>query len=107
MKSILTLAAFAAALTGAPAFAQSVDPAPSIAVRHADLNLTNAQDVRRLDHRITHAVIDVCGTASSADPGGQINVTRCRAETMAVASAQRGALIAASQQTQLASATVR
>lgn len=107
MKTILALAAFAAAFTGAPAFAQSVEPSPSIAVHHADLDLARAHDVQRLDHRIANAVIRACGEASSADLAGEINVTRCRAETLAVATAQREALVAASRQTRLASAAVR
>lgn len=107
MKTILTLAALAAAFVGAPAFAQSAEPAPSVAVHHADLDLARAGDVRRLDHRIAHAVRGVCGEASSADPAGKVNVTRCRAETMTLANAQRETLVAASQQTRLASATVR
>lgn len=107
MKTIITLAAFAAAFAGAPAFAQSADPTPSVAVSHADLNLSRPQDVRRLDHRIAHAVRNVCGEASSADLRGQVNVERCRVETLTVASAQRRALVASGQQTQLASAAAR
>ncbi|MCW6529742.1 UrcA family protein [Sphingomonas sp. MMSM20] len=95
MKTILSLAALAAAVVGAPAFAQSDAPLPSVSVRHADLDLSNPRDVKRLDYRIVHAVTGVCGTASSADPEGQTNVQRCRVETLAAANTQRAALLAA------------
>ena len=95
MKTILSLAALAAAAVGAPAVAQTAAPLPSVSVRHADLDLSNPRDVKRLDYRIVHAVTGVCGDASSAYPSGQNDVQRCRVETLAAANAQRSALLAA------------
>ena len=110
MKTILTLAltfaAAAATLAGSPAVAQDAAGAGRILVSHADLDLRTETGIRILDRRIRTAVAQACGPTSDFDPVGKNRVLQCRADTLAVARAQRDVAIAAataSPQVQLAS----
>ncbi|KQS04112.1 hypothetical protein ASG11_07515 [Sphingomonas sp. Leaf357] len=95
MKIVFTLAAVVAGTLVTPAFGQEITPAPrSQIVRHADLDLRRASDIRRLDRRIGIAVRAACGTASDLDLAGQNAVTRCRKDTEAMLSARRARAIA-------------
>ncbi len=94
MKTLLILAAAAATFTAAPALAQDV-AAGQIVVGYADLDLTSRAGVRTLDRRIRSAVEQACGPISSSDPRGKNQVLDCRAETLALARAQRDVAIAA------------
>ena len=105
MKALLiSLAAAAITFAAAPAPAQT---APSqVVVSYADLDLSTPAGVRKLDRRLRSAVEIACGPISSADPAGKNRVRDCRAETLAVARAQRDTAIAdanAGSQIQLAS----
>jgi UrcA family protein len=91
MKTLLPFAAFAAAFVAAPACAQ---PAATIVVRTADLDLQSPAGASALDRRIRAAVAMACGDASDADLHGRNQVARCRAETFAAAAAQRHAATA-------------
>ena len=95
MKTILTLAAAAIAFSAAPASAQNAAGSSPLAVSYADLDLSTAQGVARLDRRIRTAVETACGPISNADPHGTNLVLQCRAETLAIARAQRDTAIAA------------
>ena len=77
-------------------------------VSYADLDLSRAADVRKLDRRIRAAVDEVCGAASAADPEGRNEVRRCRALTRDSLAAARGtAIAAAAQPTQVAAMAER
>ncbi|MFL6858475.1 MAG: UrcA family protein [Allosphingosinicella sp.] len=94
MKTLLPLAALAAALVAHPASAQTAPAAPQI-IRYADLDLSNPAGVRELDRRIGAAIRDACGGASDADLHGQNLVIRCRVEARGQAAAQRAIAVAA------------
>jgi UrcA family protein len=78
-----------------PALAEPPVAATSI-VQTADLNLSSQAGQRALDHRLTQAVNEVCGTASDVDIAGKNDVRRCRVETLTSLSAERDQRIAAS-----------
>lgn len=84
MKLMIIPAAIGFATFATTAVAQ-IAPTQSRVVRTADLNLSNANDVRRLEHRLSNAIVDVCGSASAADPEGGLRVTRCRHDLAASA----------------------
>jgi UrcA family protein len=97
MKILLSLAAFAAALTAGPAFAQPATSAPQV-VHYADLDLSSATGRRELDRRIGIAVREACGTASDSDLHGRNLVQRCRVETrQAIAGRKTAALASGSR----------
>jgi UrcA family protein len=105
MKTILILAA-ALAFSASPALAQGPAVPSQVAVGYTDLDLSTVDGARTLDRRIRTAVEAVCGPTSDADPAGKNDVRRCRAETLAVARAQRDTAIAVASgasQIQLAS----
>ena len=107
MKTVLALAALAAAFTAAPAAAQEpiAVSGGTIVVRTADLDLSSDRGVSKLDRRIRAAAGLACGTASDFDLRGKNKVRRCRSETIASVAPQREAAIAAvalPSQTQLA-----
>jgi UrcA family protein len=77
-------------------------------VSYADLDLTQASHIRRLDGRIGRAIAEVCGTASDTDLAGRNAVRRCRALVRESLAAERGqALAAAEKPTQVAIAAGR
>lgn len=86
---IATLLAF----TATPALAEQPVPVSSI-VQVADLDLSTGKGQRALDHRLTQAVREVCGTASPSDLAGQNRVRNCRVDTLASLSAEREQRIA-------------
>lgn len=94
MKTFLTLALAAVAFAASPALAQE-SGAGRLTVSYADLDLATAQGLARLDRRIRTAVEAACGPTSDADPHGKNIVYQCRAETLALARAQRDTAIAA------------
>lgn len=97
MKTLL-LAALGGALLAAPAAAQiPVQPEPVQTVSYSDLDLRTDAGRAALDRRIAAAVIEACGTASSADPQGQNEVRRCRAETLDSVAAKRDTILAAAR----------
>ena len=89
-----TFIAILLAATAAPVLAEP--PAPvSSTVQTADLDLSSAKGQQLLDRRLSRAVKQVCGTASSADLAGQNEVRRCRVDTLASLSDEREQRIAA------------
>lgn len=96
-----------AALAAVPLFAFAPQPvaaqnanidAHTQVVSYNDLDLTSEADVRILDRRIRSAVEAACGPTSDADPAGNNDVRRCRAETSALIEARRDVAIAAARQ---------
>ena len=94
MKTLLTLAAAAAALIGSPALAQNAAGAGQVVVSYADLDLGSRAGIRTFDRRIRTAVEQACGPISSFDPRGKNVVLDCREDTLALACAQRDTAIA-------------
>lgn len=92
MKTLLSLAALAAAFTAMPASAQSAAPT-SVAVSTADLDLRSLAGIASLDRRIHAAIRTLCGEASDVDVHGKNAVVRCRTATLAAVSAQRNQAI--------------
>ena len=96
-KTLATIApVFAAALaTGAlvlaatpiSAFAQT--GAPAVHVAYGDLNLTNAQGVAQLDHRIRSAIRLVCPMPSNRELERVQSAAECRTETYRAVAHQR------------------
>ena len=82
------------ALIAAPVFAEPAPAQNKVIVRTSDLNLSTALGQRRLDRRLAHAVVDVCGVASTADLAGSNEVRRCRDDTASRLLTDRGRLIA-------------
>ena len=80
-------------LKGAPALAEQVQSATYV-VRTADLDLNSAAGQRTLDHRLTIAIAEVCGTPSDADLAGKNQANACRTETRAKLNAERDARLA-------------
>ena len=99
MKTVLALAALAAAFTAAPAAAQEpiLANGGTIVVRTADLDLSSDRGVAKLDRRILAAAQLACGTASDFDVRGKNKARRCVDETVASVSPQRDAAIASVQ----------
>ncbi|HEY5723516.1 MAG TPA: UrcA family protein [Allosphingosinicella sp.] len=104
MKTVLALAALAAAFTAAPASAREpiAVSGGTIAVRTADLDLSTDRGVSKLDRRIRAAATLACGTTSDFDVRGKNKARRCRAETIASVAPQRDAAIAPTLSTRLA-----
>ncbi|UAJ10111.1 UrcA family protein [Polymorphobacter megasporae] len=75
-----------------PAAAQA--PPASIALKLADLDLSRARDVRRLDLRIARAAADVCRPESTLDLTGTIAGVRCRRDTVSATKMQRDRAVA-------------
>lgn len=96
---IATLLAF----TATPALAEPVTVSTTVQV--ADLDLSSKAGQRSLDRRLSQAVIELCGTASDADPAGKNDVRKCQKETFARVTLERDQRIAAasSQPIELAS----
>lgn len=103
MRSILPLAAVAAACLAAPAFAQSAAPDLRVVVSYADLDLASPAGQARLDRRIRTAVALACGPVSDADPAGKNRVRECRRTAEAQVAGQRDRALAAAAPTHLAS----
>lgn len=81
-------------------------PATAAEVRHragyADLDLSRAADVAKLDRRIRAAVADACGAASAADLAGGNAVRACRTASREEAAIARDRAVAGARQAQLA-----
>jgi UrcA family protein len=86
---IATLLAF----TATPALAEP-PVAVSMTVQTADLDLSSQAGQRALDHRLSIAAKEVCGTASDVDVVGKNEVRRCRTETLANLASERDQRIA-------------
>jgi UrcA family protein len=104
-ETIMNRIIILAALVAAPSLALSVPATPgwaqdiqSARVNYDDLDLSKDRDVRILDRRIRIAVEKACGPQSDADPAGNNEVRRCRAETLALVTAQREVAIAGARQ---------
>jgi len=87
---IATLLAF----TATPALAEP-PVTVSTTVQVADLDLSSKSGQRALNHRLSLAAKEVCGTASDVDIAGKNEVRQCRAETFASLASARGQRIAA------------
>jgi len=85
MKTLLAIAAAAAAFGAAPAPARDSAPAHDLATKAGQA---------ALDRRLAFAVRDVCGSASDADLHGKNVVRRCLAQTARAVSARRDAALA-------------
>ena len=85
---LATLLAFSAT----PALAEPITVTST--VQTADLDLSTAKGQRALDHRLSQAVKDVCGTASDVDVAGKNDVRRCRVETLSSLAGERDQRIA-------------
>lgn len=86
MKKLCLIAL--AALSAAPAEAETAREVRSVRVGYSDLDLRSPEGAAKFHRRIRSAVADACGTASDADLRGKNEARRCRAETMIAASAQ-------------------
>lgn len=89
MKLFLLLLVAAAS----QASAQPAETATSI-VRTADLDLGSASGRRTLDHRLSIAIVEACGTASNVDLEGKNGVRACRVAARAKVAAERDRLVA-------------
>jgi UrcA family protein len=105
-RIVIIAAALLAAPLATPASAETVER--TRIVSYADLDLSRAGDVRKLDGRIGRAITEVCGTASEADLEGRNEVRRCRTLVRESLLAERNqALAAAAQPTEVAIAASR
>ena len=97
MKTLLSLAALAAAFTALPASAQTAAAPASVAVATADLDRRSPAGIAALDRRIHAAVRTLCGEASDVDLHGKNAVGKCRVEALAQAETQRAQAIASTR----------
>lgn len=81
------------AFSAAPVLAEPPAIA-SVTVQTADLDLSSQSGQQALNHRLSQAVKDVCGTASDVDIAGKNDVRHCRVETLSSLSAERDQRIA-------------
>jgi UrcA family protein len=95
VRNSIILAASVAA--SAPAFAGTVETAPTIAVSYADLNLASTEGQSRLHHRLTAAAHNVC--EGTLQPGTKIqsDYSACVSKAMSQANTQFAALTVKSQ----------
>ena len=101
-SSILAAAALAACTAVAtPALAQ---PAPSIAVSYADLDLTDNSSRVTLDRRIANAAEQLCGWYQPTDLTLGHAVRVCQSATIALAQPQRDAAVGVRGEVQVSSA---
>jgi UrcA family protein len=92
-------------MTSIPAHAQPRSDSRQLVVSYADLDLSTSRGVRILDQRLRSAAQIACGPTSDADLAGKNDARDCRADTLAVARAQRDSALAgvsASPQIQIA-----
>ena len=82
------------ALTATPGLSEPPVIASTI-VQTADLDLSSQVGQRALDHRLSQAAKEVCGTASDFDIAGKNEVRRCRVETLASLADERDQRVAA------------
>ena len=82
------------AFTATPALAEPPVTVSST-VQTADLDLSSQAGQRALNHRLSIAAKEVCGTASDVDVAGKNDVRKCRAETLANLAGERDQRIAA------------
>jgi len=98
----------AAAIKAVPALAE---PAPSnlnvSVVRTADLNLGDPAGQRTLELRLVQAAHEVCGTAYDVDLEGKNEVRACREQVLARAHAQRDAILASRDNSDIRIAAAR
>lgn len=98
MKTIASLAALAAAFLVVPATAQGpAAPSRSMIVKTADLDLTSARGLARLDLRVHRAAVALCGKSPDFDVRGRNLDGRCVASAKAKAAATVTAAIAAAR----------
>jgi UrcA family protein len=79
-----TLVTFAAALTlaGAGSAARAADPAPSVRVVIADLDLSRSEDAQVLDERLRTAARRVCNVDARRPLAERALETRCIRESL-------------------------
>ena len=82
------------AFTATPALAEPPATVTSI-VQIADLDLASQDGQRKLDKRLSQAIVEVCGEASPADLAGQNKVRDCRKNAHDRFDAERGQRVAA------------
>ena len=86
MKKFCLLAI--AALSAAPAPAETAREVQSLHVGYSDLDLRSHEAQAKLQRRIRSAVAAACGTASNSDLQGMNAARRCRTGNFKAASAQ-------------------
>jgi len=89
----------AGAIKAAPAFAEAPVTQQTYVsyVQTADLDLSNANDQRTLDHRLAQAAREVCGDPSDVDLAGQNEARECRKDAIENAGVKREAMLAAAK----------
>lgn len=103
---MLTILTVLAAL-GAPAPQTTVDRAPSVVVRHSDLNLARASDRKIFDRRIARAVKKLCPITQTGQSVPTLAGLHCRRDTLARVARQRDHAIAQAAGPVLLSASTR
>jgi UrcA family protein len=77
-KTAFALAAAIAASSAAAIAQPAVEPAPSIRVSFADLDLSHAVGRTVLESRVSHAVMRLCGAPPVADVQSMARYRGCR-----------------------------
>jgi UrcA family protein len=90
--TLFGLALIASAVTITPVVAAEPATATTI-VRTADLDLGSAAGRRTLEHRLSIAIVEACGTVSNVDLQGRNAVRACRVEARAKVVAERDRLV--------------
>jgi UrcA family protein len=102
---LLSFVITAGLIKGAPAVAEPATGEVNVSiVDTADLDLSTSAGKRALDHRLTIAARDVCGTASDVDLEGKNEVRQCRVDVLAKARAETAQLASGGSTTILVAA---
>jgi UrcA family protein len=101
IRKLAALAAAAAFLASAPAFATQPERS-STTVRYADLNLSTPAGVKMLRHRVASALESVCGSYAGTDTAGAEGeadtIAKCRAANRVLVDRRVAALVSANVQ---------
>lgn len=103
MLTILTVLAALAA----PAPQTAPDRAPSVTVRHSDLNLARAKDREIFDRRIARAIEKLCPLTQTGQSTRSLAGLHCRRDTLARVTRQRDRAVAQATAPVLLSASAR
>jgi UrcA family protein len=95
MLKYLIPAAFAAALLPTAATAQDIPAAVHVAYR--DLDLRTPGGVQTFDHRIAHAIDEVCPPSFATDLTRTLMLARCVSSARAKVASQREAALASAR----------
>jgi UrcA family protein len=95
--ALAAVIAIGSTCSGAAIAGQADDSTPTVHVRYADLDLSRAEGMKALQHRLSAAIETVCGSPDSHDLAAVEAVSKCRRVATANTQTQVAALMAPTQ----------